>query len=162
MGMGGYVSLSEKVARMPFAIFLIILFFALYPQAFWIPSFTELILFILASAMAFALHFIIQYTFAMFAFWTERAYALHDFWFLFYLFLSGTIAPLEVFPEQVRQIVLLTPFPYLINFPVSILIGLETNIIRGLLLTIGWFILFLGINRIMWRQGLKKYSGMGA
>ncbi|MEO1764185.1 MAG: ABC-2 family transporter protein [Cyanobacteria bacterium J06629_18] len=154
--------LSERVARVPFAIFLIILFFALYPQAFWVPSFTQIILFSLASAMAFALRFVIQYTFAMFAFWTERAYALHDFWFLFYLFLSGTIAPLEVFPEQVRQIVLLTPFPYLINFPVSILIGLPTNMVRGFLITTGWFVLFLGINRIMWRQGLKKYSGMGA
>ena len=98
----------------------------------------------------------------MFAFWTERASALQDFWFLFYLFLSGTIAPLEVFPETIRQIVLLTPFPYLINFPASILIGLPTDIPRGFLSILGWFLLFLGINRIMWRQGLKKYSGMGA
>ncbi|MCJ8282589.1 MAG: ABC-2 family transporter protein, partial [Rivularia sp. ALOHA_DT_140] len=50
----------------------------------------------------------------------------------------------------------------LINFPVSILIGLPSNILRGFLITAGWFLLFLGINRIMWRKGLKKYSGMGA
>lgn len=154
--------LSEKVARMPFAIFLIILFFALYPQAFWIPSFTKLILFILASAMAFALHFVIQYTLAMFAFWTERASSLQDFWFIFYLFLSGNVAPLEVFPETIRQIASFTPFPYLIDFPVSILIGLSTDITRGFLSMLGWFLVFLGINRILWRQGLKKYSGMGA
>ncbi|MEO1376308.1 MAG: ABC-2 family transporter protein [Cyanobacteria bacterium J06635_10] len=154
--------LSEKVARMPFAIFLIILFFALYPQAFWIPSFTELILFFLAGAMAFALHFMIQYTLAMLAFWTERASSLQDFWFIFYLFLSGNVAPLEVFPETIREIASFTPFPYLIDFPVSIIIGLPTDITRGFLSILGWFLIFLGINRILWRQGLKKYSGMGA
>ncbi|MDY6897214.1 MAG: multidrug ABC transporter permease, partial [Cyanobacteriota bacterium] len=50
--------LAERVARIPFAIFLIILFFALYPQAFWVPSLAQVILFLLASAMAFALRFV--------------------------------------------------------------------------------------------------------
>lgn len=153
---------SERIARTPFAIFLIVLFFLLYPQAFWIPSLGNLLLFVLASGMAFALRFIIQYTFAMFAFWTERANALENLWFLFYLFLSGYIAPLEVFPETLRQIVLLTPFPYLINFPAAILVGSPVDLLRGFLSTIGWFLVFLGLNRILWRLGLKRYSGMGA
>ncbi len=154
--------ISERIARLPFSIFLILLFFVLYPQAFWIPSIAQIILFFVVSAMVFALRFVIQYTFAMFAFWTERASSLQNFWLLFYLFLSGVIAPLEVFPENIRQIVLLTPFPYLINFPASILVGLPTDIPRGFLSIIGWFLLFLGLNRIMWRKGLKHYSGMGA
>ena len=154
--------LSERLARMPFAVFLVVLFFLLYPQAFWIPSFGNLLLFLLASGMAFALRFVIQYTFAMFAFWTERANAIENLWFLFYLFLSGYIAPLEVFPEPVRQIVLLTPFPYLMNFPASLLVGVPVDVGRGFLSMIGWFLLFLGLNRIFWRLGLKRYSGMGA
>ncbi len=154
--------ISERIARTPFAIVLILLFFLLYPQAFWLPNFGNLLLFFIASVMAFALRFVIQYTFAMFAFWTERASALENLWFLFYLFLSGYIAPLEVFPEVVREIVLLTPFPYLINFPAAILVGVPVDLGRGFLSTIGWFLLFLGLNRIFWRLGLKRYSGMGA
>ncbi|MDJ0696770.1 MAG: ABC-2 family transporter protein [Mastigocoleus sp. MO_167.B18] len=154
--------ISERIARTPFAIVLILLFFLLYPQAFWLPNFGNLLLFLIASVMAFALRFVIQYTFAMFAFWTERASALENLWFLFYLFLSGYIAPLEVFPEVVREIVLLTPFPYLINFPAAILVGVPVDLGRGFLSTIGWFLLFLGLNRIFWRLGLKRYSGMGA
>jgi len=154
--------LSERVARMPFALFLVILFFVLYPQAFWLPSFSNLVLFAVSVMLAFALRFIIQYTLAMFAFWTERASALETFWYLFYLFLSGIIAPLEVFPEPVRAIVLLTPFPYLINFPASLLVGLPVDITRGFLTMIGWFLVFLGVNRLLWRRGLKQYSGMGA
>jgi ABC-2 type transport system permease protein len=154
--------LGERVARMPFVLILSIFFFVLYPQAFWLPSIANLLLFILAAIMAFALRFIIQYTFAMFAFWTERAAALENLWLLFFLFLSGLIAPLDVFPENVRNIVMWTPFPYLINFPASILIGLPVNLTRGFLSISGWFLIFLGVNRFLWHRGLKKYSGMGA
>ncbi|MFH7024986.1 MAG: ABC transporter permease [Heteroscytonema crispum UTEX LB 1556] len=153
---------SERAARLPFALFLIMLFFILYPQAFWVPSLTNLLLFALASLLAFALRFVIQYTFAMFAFWTERASAIENFWFLFYLFLSGLIAPLDVFPEPVRSLVLLTPFPYLIDFPASLLVGLPVDVARGFWSMIGWILVFLGANRLLWRAGLKRYSAMGA
>jgi ABC-2 type transport system permease protein len=153
---------SERFARMPFVLLLIGLFFLLYPQAFWWPSLVNLLLFTLAAVLAFALRFLIQYTFAMFAFWTERATALESLWFLFFLFLSGMIAPLEVFPEAVRKIVMFTPFPYLINFPASILVGLPVDLTRGFLSILGWLLIFLGANRLLWRVGLKRYSGMGA
>jgi ABC-2 type transport system permease protein len=154
--------LSERLARLPFALALVGLFFAVYPQAFWVPSLGKFLLFLLALVSAFALRFLIQYTFAMFAFWTERAMAIENFWFLFYLFLSGMIAPLAMFPTSLRQIVLWTPFPYLINFPASILIGLPVKIGQGFLVMLGWGLLFFGLNRWLWRRGLKQYSGMGA
>lgn len=154
--------LSERVARMPFILILTFLFFLLYPQAVWLPNLGQLILFTLAVSLVFILRFVIQYTFAMFAFWTERANAIENFWFLFYLFLSGLIAPLEVFPQPVREIVLFTPFPYLIDFPASILIGLPVDLARGFWSLLGWIFIFLGVNRWLWRAGLKRYSGMGA
>ncbi len=154
--------LAERVARIPFALLLILLFFALYPQAVWLPSFGQILLFTVAVILAFILRFIIQYTFAMFAFWTERATSLENLWLLFYLFLSGLIAPLDVFPEPIRTVVLFTPFPYLIDFPASLLVGLPVDIWRGFLSIIGWILVFLGVNRLLWRAGLKRYSGMGA
>ncbi len=154
--------IAERMARLPFAFILIGLFFLLYPQAFLLPNLGNLLLFFLAVTLGFALKFTIQYTFAIFAFWTERASALQNFWMLFYLFLSGLIAPLDIFPQQVKDIVLFTPFPYLINFPASILIGLPVDLMRGFLSILGWLLLFLGINRWLWRRGLKHYSGMGA
>ncbi len=154
--------LSERIARIPFALLLIALFFGLYPQAVWLPNLGQILLFIVAVALAFILRFTIQYTFAMFAFWTERATSLENLWLLFYLFLSGLIAPLDVFPEPIRTIVLFTPFPYLVNFPASLLVGLPVDIGRGFLSIIAWILIFLGANRLLWRAGLKRYSGMGA
>jgi ABC-2 type transport system permease protein len=154
--------LSERLARLPFALLLVGLFFFLYPQAVWIPSLKSILLFPLVLGLAFTLRFLMQYTFALFAFWTERASAIEQFWFLFYLFLSGMIAPLEVFPPAVRQVAQWTPFPYLIHFPASILIGLPVDIVRGVLMMLGWSLLFFIWNRWLWRKGLKQYSGMGA
>lgn len=154
--------LSERLARLPFIIALVILFFVLYPQAFWMPSLSNFLLFILAAMLAFALRFITQYTFALLAFWTERANAVENFWFLFYLFFSGLIAPLETFPPTVRAIVQWTPFPYMVHFPASVLIGLPVNLWQGFLAILGWCLLFFVLNRWLWRQGLKQYSGMGA
>jgi len=153
---------AERFARLPFAIGLIVLFFGLYPQAFWQPSLGQILLFLVFVTLAFALRFLMQYTLSMFAFWTERASALEQFWFLFYLFLSGLIAPLEVFPPALREIVLWTPFPYLIHVPASLLVGLPVDVGRSLLVMLGWGTLFGVVYRWLWRKGLRQYSGMGA
>jgi ABC-2 type transport system permease protein len=154
--------IAERLARLPFVFGLIALFFVLYPQAFWIPDPLSALLAALVIAMAFVLRFVIQYTFALFAFWTERAAALEELWFLLYLFLSGLIAPLEVFPPGVRAFVLWTPFPYLVNFPASLLVGLPVDVPRGIAVMLAWGIAFFVLNRWLWRRGLKQYSGMGA
>jgi ABC-2 type transport system permease protein len=154
--------LGERLARMPFSFLLVGLFFLLYPQALWLPSFAQISLFLIAVLLSFALRFITQYTFALFAFWTERASAIEQFYFLFYLFLSGMVAPLELFPEAVRNVLLWTPFPYMIYFPASLLLGLPVNIAQGFGAIVLWILIFYGLNRWLWHQGLKRYAGMGA
>lgn len=154
--------IGERIARLPFCFLLMGLFFLLYPQGFWIPSWGQILVTVLAVTCSFCMRFLIQYTFAMLAFWTERASALEEVWFLLHLFLSGLIAPLEVFPPAIRAIALWTPFPYLINFPASLLVGLPVDSPRSFAVIIGWFVLAWIANRWLWRQGLKQYSGMGA
>jgi ABC-2 type transport system permease protein len=153
---------AERFARLPFAFLLIGLFFALYPQAFWLPSWSNALLWLVVVHLSFALRFLMQYTLAMCAFWTERASSLEQFQFLFFLFLSGLVAPLEVFPPLVREIALWTPFPYLIAFPANLLVGLPVDLGRSLLTMLGWSVIFYVLYRWLWRKGLRQYSGMGA
>lgn len=153
---------AERLARAPFVAGLMVLFFALYPEALWLPEPGRLLLYALALVLAFSLRFLAQYTFAMASFWIERAVAIEQFWFLFYLFLSGMVAPLSLFPEQVAQVALWTPFPYLLYFPVAVLLGLDTPIVQGFAVTLGWLLVFSLLNRWLWRRGLRRYSGMGA
>ena len=154
--------LAEKMTRIPLIAVFCGLFLVLYPDAAWIPQLSNLFLGLVAIALAFILRFAIQYTFAMLAFWTERASAIQQFWFLFYVFLSGTIAPLEVFPNAVRQVVEWTPFPYMMHFPAILLMGLPVDFGRSILIMFAWTTIFVVLNRWLWRKGLKQYSGMGA
>ena len=103
-----------------------------------------------------------QYTYAMVAFWVERATAIEQFSFLLYTFFSGMVAPLTLFPEAVQAVVLWTPFPYLIYVPASLLVGLPVDIGPSMAITTAWCLIFWGLNRWLWRRGLKRYSGMGA
>ena len=154
--------LAEKMTRLPLIILFCGLFYLLYPDAAQMPGVKDFLLGLIAIALAFILRFAIQYTFAMLAFWTERASAIQQFWFLFYIFLSGTVAPLEVFPEGVRQIVEWTPFPYMMHFPAVLLMGLPTDFAKSILIMVAWTVIFIAANRWLWRKGLKQYSGMGA
>lgn len=154
--------LSERIARLPFTFALVVLFFLLYPEAFWLPSIPQSLLCLFVTAIAFAMRFLMQYTFAMAAFWVEKASAIEQTWFLFYIFLSGYIAPLETFPPLMREIALLTPFPYVIYFPAAIAIGLPVRLWEGLIVMTFWSMLFFFLNRYLWRKGLRHYSGMGA
>lgn len=153
---------AERFARLPFAFLLVGLFLLLYPQAAWLPTPGNLVLAVLAVVLSFCLRFLMQYTFALFSFWTERASAIEQFWFLLYTFLSGMVAPLEMFPDAVRAVVLWTPFPYLIYFPANILIDRPVNYGQGLLTIAIWATVFWVLNRWLWRRGLRQYSGMGA
>ncbi|WP_367889311.1 ABC transporter permease [Leptolyngbya iicbica] len=153
---------SERFARLPFIAGLLGLCFLLYPQALWRPSLAALGLGLLATSLAFCLRFVIQYTFALFSFWTERANAIEQFWYLLYIFLSGMIAPLDVFPEAVRAVIVWTPFPYLIYFPANLLLGRQTDVVQGFVAIALWGTIFLVVNRWLWKRGLRQYSGMGA
>lgn len=153
---------SERLARLPILVVATGVFFALYPEAMWMPDLTALLWFAFLVNAAFALRFLISYTFAMLAFWTERASAIERVWYLGYAFLSGLIAPLDVFPAAVRDVALYTPFPYLIYLPAQALLGRDAPLGRGLVVMAVWGVATFALNRLLWRRGLKRFSGMGA
>jgi ABC-2 type transport system permease protein len=156
--------IAERIARLPFVMGLTGLFALLYPQALWLPRWHDVLCLLLVVPLAFGLRFLMQYTSAMLAFWTERASAIEQLWFMVYLSLSGSLAPLEVLPDPIPAILVWTPFPYLIYFPSMILVGKMSmlEIGRGIAVLVFCTGLFWLVNRHLWHQGLKRYSGMGA
>ena len=152
--------LAERLARLPFIAVLVGLFLALYPAARQRPAHIGWGL--VAVGLAFCLRFLMQYTYAMVAFWVERATAIEQFSFLLYTFFSGMVAPLTLFPDMIRSVVFWTPFPYLIYVPASLIVGLPIDIEKSMAITIVWCFIFWSLNRFLWQQGLKRYSGMGA
>jgi len=158
--------IAEQMARAPFFAVIVILFFCIFPQAIWVPTPFAIVGGVVCIYFAFALRFVLQWCFAMLSFWYERAASIEQLQMLPYYFLGGFVAPLSDFPEPVRKFAELTPFPYVVNFPARILIGEITlqspEFHRGLLIMAAWFAGLFVLASILWRRGLKHYSGQGA
>ena len=160
-----YVALhvAERLARIPFSVAIVVAFFLLYPPAFFVPDPLHALAAFAFMLAAFALRFAIQYTFALLSFWTERASSVESLVFIVYMFLSGAVAPLDVFPPAVKEVVMLTPFPYLIWVPARLIVGgADIDIARAAAVCGGWFVALVVINRVVWARGLKRFSAQGA
>ncbi|WP_448566557.1 ABC transporter permease [Thermus sp.] len=153
---------AERLARLPFVVLLTLLFFYLFPEARFQPEPGPFLLGLFLTLLAFLLRYTMQYATAMLTFWTERATSVEEVFFLLYLFLSGTIAPLEVFPEPLRELALFTPFPYLVYLPAAFLAGQEVALFPGIWIMLLWGAAFLLLARLLFHLGLKRYSGQGA
>ena len=153
--------IAEQITRFPFALIIIILFFIINPSSFWIPSFGVLLAAIISIFLSFVIQFLMQSIIACVCFWTEKASSIERFLFIPTLFLSGLLAPIESFPEIVKNWINFTPFPYLIYFPASILSGNQTSIKSTIFVQFIWIILFFLIFRKTWSSGTKKFTAMG-
>jgi ABC-2 type transport system permease protein len=153
--------LTERAVRLPLVLGVVALAFWIYPEAFWVPSFAALARALGLLGLAFGARFLLQYMMSMLAFWSERAAAIEELWFVLHLFLSGLIAPLDVYPEPIRRLTELTPFPYLIYHPVNLLLGRGEPVLRGVGVLLAWGGAALLIQRWLWKRGLERYSAMG-
>jgi ABC-2 type transport system permease protein len=154
--------LGEQATRFPFVLGLMALFLLMVPWAFWIPQPVRLVQAVLATGLAFAVNFLMQSLLAVLCFWSERASALERLHTLAMLFLSGLMAPLEVFPPAMRQIASWTPFPWVVHFPARLLAGAEMNVGQGFAAQLGWLALLLPLTLLLWRAGVRRYAAMGA
>lgn len=153
---------AERATRFPFVFAALGLVLYFIPQARWSPSLFDLVAGSAVIYLAFVLRFLIQYTFALCAFWTERASSIEQVWFMVYLFLSGLLGPLEVYSPTMRAVADFTPFPLLIYYPAQVLLGRPVDLVWVVGSLSAWCAAFFIINRVLWRIALKRYSAMGA
>ena len=153
--------IAEQITRFPFALFIAIFFFIFNPQSLWVPSFLTIIISLVSVFFSFLIQFLMQSIVASFCFWTEKASSIEKLLFIPTLFLSGLLAPVASFPNYVKSWIYLTPFPYLIDFPASILSGNQTSVVGGLLIQLLWIILFFSIFKKVWKSGTRKFTAMG-
>ena len=153
--------LAEQATRLPFVVVMVALFFLAVPEAAWIPSPTRLLLALLAAHLGFWLNFLLQHAITMLCFWSERASALERFLFMPYLFLSGMLAPLDLYPEAVRRFALLTPFPSMLYLPAQLASGAPVDAVAGFRTVALWMAVLIPLNLWLWRAGVRRYAAMG-
>lgn len=118
----------------------------------------------LALLGGIAIHFFANFLMGTASFWLERTRALEMMYYSMLILLGGAIVPLELFPDGLQQVVMFTPFPYLLGFPVDIAMGNLSgpDMARGFATQAVWVVLTGLVGRAMWISGTKSYSGAGA
>ena len=113
---------------------------------------------------ALLLRFFQQYATGLIGFWSDQSVGLERIYFSVSVVLSGSLAPLDLFPTAVRELLPWTPFPYLIDAPVQALLGRLTgaSLAQAVVVQAVWLLLFVLASRWLWRSGLRRYGAVGA
>jgi ABC-2 type transport system permease protein len=114
-------------------------------------------------AMAGFIQFFIAYSLAMMAFWILEISTIVFILYSFEYFLNGHIFPLDIMPVWFQSILDWLPFTYELYFPIAVFLEKVRgpDLCRGLLIQTVWFLLTLGIARVMWRHGVQHYQAVG-
>lgn len=141
----------------------IILFF-LYKPDFSSISMTGILLAIPAMLLAFFIGFLLSATITSLAFWTTRVYSIHEFYFALMLLFSGQFVPLTLMPKIVRDIAQYLPFQLQIYYPIQLILGKLSNaqINQGYGMAGIWLVISIALFNWVWRNGVKRYSAVGA
>jgi ABC-2 type transport system permease protein len=116
-----------------------------------------------AIALAFVLRFFVEWCLALTAFWMTRVNAINQTYYVAMLFLSGQIAPLSLMPGWVQTLASISPFRWMISFPLELTLGRLSPIeaVQGFGAQIVWIVLAWAIMRRVWRAGVRAYSAVG-
>lgn len=104
----------------------------------------------------------ISFVLGLCAFWLEETWVLRVMFVTIAQFLSGSLLPLEIFPDWLVGLLRWTPFPYLTYVPVRIFMGnyegslLQATTILGVWLTVISLLLVW-----VWKRGLRLYTAAG-
>lgn len=157
--------LAEKIIGVLFSVLEIFIIIKLFNLVFYLPkevsTYLVFSVFILLSTLTY---FLVSIILSISGFWTEDVWATRWlFGIIFLEFMSGSLFPIDVLPKTLVTIFNLTPFPYLIFYPIKIwneqLVGLD--IARIFIITLFWLFISLLSYRKLWNLGVKKFGAYG-
>lgn len=127
------------------------------------PPMTTFLAYLLSLVMGFLLGFFLETTIGLIGFWFLEVSSLLFVYMLLSFFLSGHMFPLDMLPGPWNTLVHLLPLKYLAYFPAAVFLQKVTGaeLVQGLAMEAGWLIFFIVLSRIVYRRGVKRYSGYG-
>jgi ABC-2 type transport system permease protein len=141
----------------------IILFF-LYKPDYSHLTLTGIFVALPAMIMGFLVGFLLSAAITSLAFWTTRVYSIHEFYYAMILLFSGQFVPLPLMPKLIQDVAQYLPFQLLIYFPIQLILGKlsSAQIIQGYVVGTIWLIVAISIFTWIWRNGVKRFSAVGA
>jgi ABC-2 type transport system permease protein len=158
------MAMSDKPLRLVMAAPICMVALLIAPGALPRPDPLSVAALPLAAVLAFLIYFCNQCCVGLLSFWWTQVLAIQDFWFGLYALCSGYLVPLDLFPAPVAQIMRLLPFRALLGFPIDLLLGrlAPAQVAQGLGLQLFWLAALFGLMQLLWSQGVRRYSAVGA
>ena len=125
------------------------------------PSVVTLMGVLLLEMFISVLQFSLQFLSGLVAFWLEETWVLRVLLTIITTFLSGAVIPLDLFPKTFSAILAYSPFPYMVYYPVKVAMGLAPLHLHVFVILTAWALAFAGLNVLVWRRGLRLYTGAG-
>lgn len=112
---------------------------------------------------AFMVSFLFKMVLAFCAFWILNVDSIMETNDVLAFALSGLIIPLDLFPQVMQQFASFTPYPYILYYPITAVLGMQTpaQLLQILVIQIGYIAVLSLLYRMMWSRGVKKFTGMG-
>lgn len=145
------------------SLLLACIFVLLFIKSFYFPPAARYLPFLLAVLLAFMLSYLISFSLSLTAFWTEETTWLQTLIDILVPFTTGALIPLAFFPKTLVTVIYLTPFPYIINFPLDVYLGNKSGgpLLHGFLMQALWLGALYFVQAGLWRHGLRRYQACG-
>lgn len=147
-----------------FGLITFITFFIFFPKIISFPNtLAEIITAVLIIVFAFFISFTFKMIIGLTAFWFVDFWGLQQIVEVILVIFAGSIMPLEFFPAWLKSLALVTPFPYIIYYPI---ISLESKLnlnqsIHVLSIQIVWLVILMFVYKFLWKKGVKIFTGVG-
>ncbi len=148
-----------SVAIVPFAL----VFYLCRGYFAEVPPLEVFIAYVLSLIMGFLLGFFLESCIGLIGFWFLEVSSLLFVYMLLSFFLSGHMFPLDLLPPPWSWVVDFLPLKYVAYFPAAVYLGKvpRDQLWMELAIEAAWIVAFAVIGRIMWRRGVRRYSGYG-
>jgi len=158
--------LADKFLNFFFSILEILAVVKIFNLPVFIPSHISVICLVsFLALLVFFLHFFLSIILSLIAFWTDDIWAVRMlFGVIFLEFFSGAYLPIDILPSWLKSFIYLTPFPYLIYFPMKIWLGQISSFLeigKIVVLCLFWLILFRFLSLFLWKKGYQVYGAYG-
>ncbi|PIY72604.1 hypothetical protein COY87_00095 [Candidatus Roizmanbacteria bacterium CG_4_10_14_0_8_um_filter_33_9] len=153
-----------RILQGSYGIILIIIFSFFYKNYIIISNKPIIILLsIPIMILALFLSFTLKMNLGLSAFWFKDSRSFFELVTIIIIIFSGGVMPLFLLPQGLQTISSILPFAYTAYFPILSLQGNLSYIqlIRVIGIQCLWLAVFIAINRIMWKYGIKQFTSFG-
>ncbi len=114
----------------------------------------------LSTLLAILIYFYINVIFGSLGFWTRDVWAPRFLLMVVLEFATGAMFPLDMLPEFWLNLLLWTPFPYLLFIPLRTYLGASLTA-PHLLVQFVWVLILALLAHLIWKKGLHRYEAEG-